>query len=122
MAKNNTALNSDQLNKIVDNTLITGDVNSQTNIRVDGKIVGTLKVKGKLVLGTNGVIEGEVNCDVAEIEGIIAGNIAVGGLLSLKSTSTINGDIIAQKISMEPGAVYNGKISMSSTVSSVSVE
>lgn len=122
MAKNNTALNSDQLNKIVDNTLITGDVNSQTNIRVDGKIVGTLKVKGKLVLGTNGVIEGEVNCDVAEIEGVIAGNIAVGGLLSLKSTSTINGDIIAQKISMEPGAVYNGKISMSSTVSSVSVE
>lgn len=122
MAKNNTALNSDQLNKIVDNTLITGDVNSQTNIRVDGKIVGTLKVKGKLVLGTNGIIEGEVNCDVAEIEGVITGNIAVGGLLSLKSTSTINGDIIAQKISMEPGAVYNGKISMSSTVSSVLVE
>ena len=116
MAKNNPNLSTDQLNKIVDNTVITGDVTSATNIRVDGKIAGTLSVEGKLVLGTSGTIEGEVNCTTAEIEGTITGNITVRGLLSLKSTTVINGDIRAEKISMEPGAVYNGKISMSSTI------
>lgn len=117
MAKSNNNVVADTLNKIVTNTQIVGDVNSQTNIRVDGNIKGTLKVKGKLVLGEKGTIEGEIHCESAEIEGVITGNIAVTGLLSLKSTSKIVGDVTTQKLSMETGAVHNGLTSMSSSVS-----
>jgi cytoskeletal protein CcmA (bactofilin family) len=117
MAKSNNNIVSDSLNKIVENTQIVGDVDSQTNIRVDGKIKGTLKVKGKLVLGEKGMIEGEINCESAEVEGTIIGNITVSGLLSLKSTSKIIGDVTTQKLSMETGAEHNGLTSMSSSVS-----
>lgn len=117
MAKSNNNPTADSLNKIVENTQIVGDVDSQANIRVDGKIKGTLKVKGKLVLGEKGQIEGEIQCESAEIEGLITGNIAVSGLLSLKSTSRIIGDVTTQKLSMEAGAVHNGLTSMSSSVS-----
>lgn len=103
---------NDQLNKIVENTSITGDIISQTNMRLDGKIKGTLKVKGKLVLGPSGTVEGEIQCENAEIEGTISGNIQVSELLSLKSSSKINGDISTQKLSMESGAMHNGKTSM----------
>jgi cytoskeletal protein CcmA (bactofilin family) len=82
MAKATYQPATDQLNKIVENTSITGDIDSLTNMRVDGKIKGTLKVKGKLVLGTNGSVEGEIMCENAEIEGKITGNIQVTGLLS----------------------------------------
>ncbi len=112
MAKSNNQPTNDQLNKIVENTRITGDVDSMTNIRVDGNIKGTLNVKGKLVLGTNGSVEGEIRCENAEIEGTITGNIQVSGLLSLKATSKINGDITTQKLSMESGALHNGKTAM----------
>jgi len=115
MAKNNIQ-NVDQLNKIVENTSLKGDVDSQNNIRVDGKISGTLKVKGKLVLGVKGIIEGEIVCESAEIEGVIKGNIHVSGLLSLKTSARIEGDVTTQKLSMESGAVHNGHTSMSSTV------
>ncbi|MDC0014944.1 polymer-forming cytoskeletal protein [Flavobacteriales bacterium] len=115
MAKNNIQ-NVDQLNKIVENTSIKGDVDSQNNIRVDGKISGTLKVKGKLVLGVKGSVEGEIVCESAEIEGTIKGNIQVSGLLSLKSTARIEGDVTTQKLSIESGAIHNGLTSMSSTV------
>ncbi|MDB4089027.1 polymer-forming cytoskeletal protein [Flavobacteriales bacterium] len=117
MAKSNNNIVSDSLNKIVANTQIVGDVDSQTNIRVDGKIKGTLRVKGKLVLGEKGTIEGEIQCESAEIEGTITGNIAVTGLLSLKSTSRIIGDLTTQKLSMETGALHNGLTSMSTSVS-----
>lgn len=117
MAKSNNNVLADTLNKIVANTQIVGDVDSQTNIRVDGKIKGTLRVKGKLVLGEKGIIEGEIHCESAEIEGIINGNITASGLLSLKSTSRITGDVITQKLSMETGAEHNGLTSMSSSVS-----
>lgn len=112
MAKSIAQPANDQLNKIVENTKILGDIDSQTNMRVDGRIKGTLKVKGKLVLGVNGFVEGEIHCENAEIEGTINGNIQVSGLLSLKSTSKIQGDITSQKLSMEAGALHNGKTSM----------
>lgn len=118
MAKSHNTAVADTLNKIVENTKIVGDIDSQTNIRVDGRVKGTLKVKGKLVLGVKGYIEGEIKCESAEIEGTITGNIAVSGLLSLKSTSKIMGDIMTQKLSMETGAEHNGLTSMSSSVSS----
>lgn len=115
MAKSIVQSANDQLNKIVENTKIVGDVDSQDNMRVDGIIEGSLKVKGKLVLGVNGKIQGEIHCENAEIEGTINGNIEVSGLLSLKSTSKIIGDISTQKLSMEAGAVHNGKTSMGTT-------
>ena len=117
MAKGNAQPVNGQLNKIVENTKIVGDIDSQTNIRVDGTIKGTLKVNGKLVLGTNGEIEGEIICDNAEIEGAVNGNIQVSGLLSLKSTCKITGDITTQKLSMEAGAMHNGKTAMGVTSS-----
>ena len=117
MAKSNNNVLAETLNKIVANTQIVGDIDSQTNIRVDGKIKGTLRVKGKLVLGEKGIIEGEIDCESAEIEGTITGNIAASGLLSLKSTSRITGDVTTQKLSMETGAEHNGLTSMSSSVS-----
>ena len=117
MAKSNNNVVADSLNKIVENTQIVGDIDSQTNIRVDGIIKGTLKVKGKLVLGEKGRIEGEIKCESAEIEGTITGNISVSGLLSLKSTSKIVGDVTTQKLSMETGAEHNGLTSMSTSVS-----
>ncbi len=121
MAKSIVQTANDQLNKIVENTKIVGDIESQTNMRVDGKIKGTLKIKGKLVLGTNGLIEGEIHCDSAEIEGTINGNIQVSGLLSLKASSRIQGDITSQKLSMEAGALHNGKTSMGAASASKTI-
>jgi len=49
-------------NRILVGTSITGDVVSDGDIRVDGKVVGNMKVSGKLVIGEHGRVEGEVEC------------------------------------------------------------
>ena len=67
-------------------------------------------------LGNRTFKEGEIVCESAEIEGSIKGNIHVSGLLSLKSTAKIEGDVTTQKLSIESGAVHNGHTSMSSSV------
>jgi len=112
MAKSNQNNSADQINKIVENTIVKGEFQSGSNIRVDGVIIGSLTVTGKLVLGVKGKIEGEVVCQSAEIEGEIKGNLTIETLLSLKSTCVINGDITSPKISQEAGAVHNGYTSM----------
>jgi cytoskeletal protein CcmA (bactofilin family) len=101
-----------EFNKIVAGTQIHGEIETKGDIRIDGNVVGTLKVEGKLVLGVSGKIEGEVKCKNAEIMGNIEGEVKVSELLSLKATSSIKGDIITNKISIEPGANISGTINM----------
>jgi len=98
----------DQLNRIVEGTRIKGDVKTESNFRLDGILDGTLVTTGKLVIGVSGKVEGEISCNNADIEGEILGNIKVQGLLTLKSTAKITGNINAGKIAVENGAEFNG--------------
>lgn len=108
----------DKLNRIVDGTNIKGDIKTDSNFRLDGKLVGTLETTGKLVIGVSGKVEGDVICANADIEGEINGNIKVDGLLMLKASARINGNIVAGKIGVENGAEFNGQCSMGSIQSS----
>ena len=112
MAKSNETNTPGKLNQIVEGTEIKGTFNSDSNLRVDGKIEGSVDITGKLVLGVNGYIEGDIVCENAEVEGTFKGNIKVRSFLSLKSTAKILGDIYTQKISVEPGAIFTGNCVM----------
>ncbi len=102
----------DRLNRIVEGTVIQGDITSESNIRIDGKHTGTIQTKGRLVVGSNGHIEGEIRCANADIEGTFIGKISVSEQLALKSTAKLEGDIITGKLSIEPGAKFSGSCSM----------
>lgn len=102
----------DRLNRIVEGTVIQGDITSESNIRIDGKHTGTIQTKGRLVVGAKGYIEGEIHCSNADIEGTFIGKITVQEQLALKSTAKLEGDIITGKLSIEPGAKFSGSCSM----------
>ncbi len=109
----------DKLNRIVEGTSIVGDIVSDSNIRIDGKLKGTVVTKGRLVIGKNGLIEGEVVCNDADIEGGLKGTIKANGLLSLKATSKLEGDILTGKLAIEPGASFSGSCSMGAVVKDI---
>lgn len=112
MAKTNETHSPEQLNRIVAGTKIEGVIVSDSNIRIDGTVKGTITAKGRLVIGPTGRIEGEVHCENADIEGALAGTISVNGILSLKSTARLECDITTKKLAIEPGAVFSGKCVM----------
>ena len=100
-------------------TIITGNIQSKSDIRIDGVLKGSVKTEGKLVVGSAGVVEGDVVCDSADISGEIKAKITVSQLLSLKSTSKLNGDIITNKLSIEPGASFSGSCSMGAVIKDI---
>ena len=103
---------SGKLNQIVEGTEITGNIVSDSNFRIDGKINGSVNIAGKLVLGVKGSIDGEVICENAEIEGSFNGELKVKSFLSLKSTAKITGDMFTNKLAVEPGAEFTGNCTM----------
>lgn len=104
------------INMIGAGTTINGDIVSKGDIRVDGILKGSVNTLGKLVLGSEGMIEGDVICKDADISGLIKAKITVSQLLSLKTTAKLSGDIITNKLSIEPGATFSGSCSMGAVI------
>lgn len=103
-------------NRIVDSTIIKGDITSQDDFRLDGELIGNFRSGGKLVIGPTGKIKGEIICKNLDIEGFFEGKIQIEETLCLKSTAVIIGDVICDKLTVEPGAEFNGTCSMKQTV------
>jgi cytoskeletal protein CcmA (bactofilin family) len=101
-----------KINSIMEGTSIEGEVRSDSNIRIDGKVKGTIHVRGRLIVGASGLVEGDVHCQSSDIEGTVNGKIACQDLLSLKATAKLNGDIHTRKLAIEPGAVFTGNSNM----------
>jgi cytoskeletal protein CcmA (bactofilin family) len=112
MAKYNETETTTAINLIGAGTEITGDVNSNGDIRIDGMLTGNLKTAGKVVIGETGKVKGEIDCKNSEVLGEIQGKIKVSDLLSLKATSKIFGDILTKKLAIEPGSIFTGNCKM----------
>lgn len=107
---------SNSSNIIGKGTSLDGNLNTAGNLRVEGKVGGSIHTKAKIVLGSTSMVEGNIIAQNAEIGGEVQGTIRISGLLILKSTALVNGDIIASKLVFEEGAKFNGKCSMSNTI------
>jgi len=112
MAKILETDNGTAVNLISQGTEITGDLKSTGDVRIDGVLNGNMVTKGKVVIGPTGRVKGEVECKNSEVSGLIEGKITVTQLLILKASSKINGTIVTDKLSIEPGALFTGNCSM----------
>jgi cytoskeletal protein CcmA (bactofilin family) len=101
-----------QPNRIEKNTKIKGDIISEADFRIDGKLDGNVKTSGKVVIGKDGYIHGKVECVNADIEGSFNGELMVSDLLSLKSSAVIEGTVSVSKLAIEPGATFNASCTM----------
>ena len=107
------------VNTIGAGTIITGDIQSKGDVRIDGTLKGSVNTTGKVALGKEGVIEGDVVCNNADISGTLKAKITVSQLLLLKSTAKLNGDISTNKLSIEPGASFTGSCSMGAVIKDI---
>jgi len=110
--KKNTTELSKLPNHIGVTTKIKGDITSQEDFRIDGKFEGNLTTTAKIVLGEKGVLDGNIKCGNAEILGKVSGDLVVENLLSVKSSASIDGNVVIGKLAIEPGAVFNATCQM----------
>jgi len=108
-------------NDIAAGTEIKGDIKAEGDFRFDGLLIGNMQVNGRLVVGNTGKIEGDIKCKNALIEGRVDGRLFVSELLTLSASAKINGDLITNKIAIEPGAIFTGTCKMDSENKSIPV-
>lgn len=103
-------------NRIVEGTLIKGDINSQADFRLDGELIGNFQSNGKIVIGPTGSVVGDIICKNADIEGKFNGKIQVTEILNVKSKASIYGEVTVGRLSVEPGADFSASCIMKTNV------
>lgn len=101
-------------NALAAGTTIKGNIITETDFRLDGKVEGDISCNGKIVIGPKGSVTGNIVSENAEILGEVDGSVKVSAKLILKSTAIIKGDIYTQSLEIEPNARFNGACSMCS--------
>lgn len=97
-------------------TVITGNIESEGDIRLDGVIKGNIISRAKVIIGAEAVIEGDIWGLNAEIHGRVEGRIFVNDILNLRGKAEVFGDIQAGKLLVEPTASFNGQCRMGANI------
>ena len=117
MARNNDSEGS--INILRNGTEIIGDIKCKGDIRIDGTLKGNLTSDGKVVVGEEGIVEGNIKCMNATISGGVKVKIEVNELLTLKSTANLMGEIHTNKLMIEPGANFSGSCKMGAVIKGI---
>ena len=112
---------SNSSNTIGKGTTIEGNIETYGNLRVDGRVVGNIVTKSKLVLGQTSEVDGNILAQNAEVFGEIKGKIEVSDLLILNPSAVIRGDILTSKLIVETGAIFNGGCKMGNVMKEIKI-
>lgn len=97
-------------------TTLTGDIKSSSDLRVDGTVLGNIISAAKIIIGTTGIVEGNIECQQADVTGKVSGNITAKDMLQLRGDCIVTGNLYAGKLQVEPSATFNGQCHMGAEV------
>ena len=109
---NSAYLNGNSATLISSATTLSGDLASETDLRIDGTVKGNVICSAKVIIGNTGVIEGNITGLQADVAGKVLGNIEVKELLQMREECFVEGNIMAAKLQIEPTALFNGRCQM----------
>ena len=107
--KNEQILESQMGNSLLGKgVVIKGDINTEGDIRIEGKVYGNIKVSGKLVIGESAEIKGDIKANEVEVFGKVKGKLVVNEFLAIKGNGLVEGELFAAKLQIEPTAFFQG--------------
>jgi cytoskeletal protein CcmA (bactofilin family) len=89
------------------NCSLAGDIVSDGEVHVDGKVVGDVRCV-TLVIGEGGGVTGEINAETVRVLGAVTGQITARAV-ELAKTARILGDITHDSLAVEAGAYVEGR-------------
>jgi cytoskeletal protein CcmA (bactofilin family) len=96
-------------------TTIVGDVGSESVIKVEGIVEGTVRAGHQLLVSPGALIRGDVFAAEVVAGGEIHGSIHAAERVEVQNGAVIHGDIRTQRIQIAEGGKVNGQISMEPT-------
>jgi cytoskeletal protein CcmA (bactofilin family) len=93
--------------------VIKGELSCGEDLYIDGQVEGTIDPKGNcLTIGPNGRVKANVNASAVVVQGKLDGSIQASDRVDLKQSAVVTGDIATQRISIDEGAYFKGRVNI----------
>jgi len=89
-----------------------GDLVIKGGARVDGRVKGTLRVEGHLIIGKTGVVEGEIRAHSAIVAGAVKGKLLVQERAEFETGARFQGDLECKRLVVHDGVIFDGTCTM----------
>ena len=91
--------------------VIKGELSGSEDLYVDGQVEGSIELRGNsLTVGPNGRVKARISAKSVAIQGSVEGTVTASERVELRKSAVVNGDIVTQRIAMEEGAFFKGKV------------
>ncbi|MBI9012327.1 MAG: polymer-forming cytoskeletal protein [Clostridiales bacterium] len=87
---------------------IDGDIISEGSVRIDGKVSGSVKSKGDVIIGDHAIVNADVEANYCEISGSVNGSVHSETQLKIFKSGKLNGDITVSSFTIEEGGIFQG--------------
>ena len=98
-----------------------GNMSTTTSTRIDGKLNGKITGDNTVIVGENGVVQGEIKAADTVVYGRVEGVIETHSL-EIKRSGIVLGDVFIESLIVEDGGIYNGRCTMDEVTEKISIE
>jgi len=100
-------------NSVIGKTLsMKGELFSDEEVLIEGKVEGKITIKPRVIIGKNGVVNADIDAREVLIIGTVNGNVKASYKVEIVPNGTLNGNIVAQRVVLAEGAVFKGSVDM----------
>jgi cytoskeletal protein CcmA (bactofilin family) len=91
--------------------IVKGELSGSEDLYIDGQVEGTIELKGNnCTIGPHGQVKASINAKEVMVQGKLDGNIQASQRALLSKSAIATGDIVTQRVAIEEGAFFKGKI------------
>jgi cytoskeletal protein CcmA (bactofilin family) len=103
-------------------TVIDGDVSTTNDLRIEGRVSGSVVCGGVLFVADGAQVDATVEADGVVVEGTLSGTIRCRGRLEIRPTGSVTGEVDTQRLVILEGAIYEGRLRMDSQAGAAETE
>ena len=101
------AMDTSETTVIAKGTTITGKIDIECKLHIDGEIDGTINSSSIVTVGTSGIIKGEVFSEKLLVSGEVVGNCDCANI-EILAEGKIVGDIVSSNLIIESHGFFEG--------------
>jgi cytoskeletal protein CcmA (bactofilin family) len=115
---NSSSTGSEAPTVIGRDAVITGELSSEQQMLIEGRVHGKIRSKSQVIIGETGQVEAEVHAEVVTVRGTLTGDCEGFQKVEITASGKLFGNISAKVISVAEGATFRGASKMSRTAAS----
>ena len=91
---------------------IKGELSSDEEVLIEGKIEGKIKIQHRVIIGKNGTVNADIEAREVVIKGAVNGNVNCSYKVEVIPEGILNGNIVSERVVLAEGAIFKGNIDM----------